>query len=257
MSLNLIDDVLPPLNLSENIKALLPSWAYLGHKIWRESRRREPELRHLQALVDPGRAALDIGANRGLFTWPLLKHCREVHAFEPNPPMARILHRRFSKAHRKGLFHLHRIALSNRCGEAVLHVPIDSKGAVRHVDASLEEDQGEGASVHKVTVPAERLDDLDLPEVGFIKIDVEGHDLAVIEGGLNLIKRDRPTLLVEFFSGRTRKPLRRIAETEAMTGLGAHVLLDDVIQPLRSSLETLRQRLRKAHRRTTHNVIFR
>ena len=41
------------------------------------------------------------------------------------------------------------------------------------------------------------LDDVTLPRIGFIKIDVEGHELNVLEGAKRTISRDRPTLLIE------------------------------------------------------------
>jgi hypothetical protein len=41
------------------------------------------------------------------------------------------------------------------------------------------------------------LDNFELEDVGFIKIDVEGHELSVLQGGQSLIARDRPILFVE------------------------------------------------------------
>lgn len=243
--------------MAERVKAALPCWAYLGHKFWKESRRREPELLLLRSLVDPKRAALDIGANRGLFTWPLLRCCTVVHAFEPNPAMAGILRRRFAAAKRSGRFHLHQLALSNRTGEAALHLPINADGNVRYGDASLEAGPcGEGP-VAAITVPVWRLDELEIPPVGFIKIDVEGHDLAVVEGGIELIERDRPTLMIEFLSGRMRDPWSRIDEVEKLTGFMAHIVIGGVITPLKSAKAALQKSLRHASKRTTQNVVFR
>ena len=42
-----------------------------------------------------------------------------------------------------------------------------------------------------------RLDDVIQNDVGFIKIDVEGHELAVLQGSTSLIYRSRPVLLIE------------------------------------------------------------
>jgi hypothetical protein len=41
------------------------------------------------------------------------------------------------------------------------------------------------------------LDALDLPKVDFIKVDVEGHELAVLRGAVATLERCMPTLLVE------------------------------------------------------------
>jgi hypothetical protein len=41
------------------------------------------------------------------------------------------------------------------------------------------------------------LDDLKLENVGFVKIDVEGHEAEVLRGAANIITRDRPNFLIE------------------------------------------------------------
>ena len=51
-----------------------------------------------------------------------------------------------------------------------------------------------------------RLDEFDLPKINFIKIDVEGHELKVLKGAVNLIKKDFPDILVECFSMDNKTP---------------------------------------------------
>ena len=53
------------------------------------------------------------------------------------------------------------------------------------------------ASGAVIDVPGIRLDDLALPPVGFVKIDVEGGEMAVLRGAEALLARDRPTLFLE------------------------------------------------------------
>jgi hypothetical protein len=48
-----------------------------------------------------------------------------------------------------------------------------------------------------VKVPLQRLDDLNLPPADFIKIDVEGFELQVLQGGEQYIKLSYPVLVVE------------------------------------------------------------
>lgn len=48
-----------------------------------------------------------------------------------------------------------------------------------------------------VTVATRRLDDLGLGPVGLIKIDVEGHEGAVLRGAERTIETHRPAILVE------------------------------------------------------------
>ena len=55
----------------------------------------------------------------------------------------------------------------------------------------------EGHKFTEVIVPKKRLDDFDLPQIGFIKIDVEGHEESVLHGAEGIIERDRPNLMIE------------------------------------------------------------
>src|SRR5205823_1478851 len=54
-----------------------------------------------------------------------------------------------------------------------------------------------GLKVHTVQVPMSRLDESDLGAIGFIKVDVEGHELAVMRGAAETLKRHHPALLIE------------------------------------------------------------
>ena len=46
-------------------------------------------------------------------------------------------------------------------------------------------------------VPAVTLDSLRLNALGFLKIDVEGHEPAVLDGGAETLRRCRPTIMIE------------------------------------------------------------
>ena len=52
-------------------------------------------------------------------------------------------------------------------------------------------------NVEEISVPTRRLDSYQFDTVGFIKIDVEGHELKVLEGAEAILHRDRPNLLIE------------------------------------------------------------
>ena len=50
----------------------------------------------------------------------------------------------------------------------------------------------------KFEINTKKLDEIDFQnQISFIKIDVEGHEKEVIEGGLNTIQEFKPKLLVE------------------------------------------------------------
>jgi hypothetical protein len=51
--------------------------------------------------------------------------------------------------------------------------------------------------IDSVSVETRRLDAMDIGPVGFIKIDVEGHEQEVLEGASATLERDQPSLLIE------------------------------------------------------------
>ncbi|EKE77328.1 FkbM family methyltransferase [Oceanibaculum indicum] len=154
----------------------------------------DPELSLLPVLCPAGTVALDIGANTGLYTHWLLRRARLVVAVEPIPRLSQLVVRRFAAAVRDGRLIVENCALGNEDGSATLHIP-DGMTAL----STLQPLEGM-ANVADITVPVHRLDGLDsvrdLP-IGFMKIDVEGFESAVIEGGLGLLRRHQPTILVE------------------------------------------------------------
>ena len=217
----------PPTTLRERIKrALFSPRQELKRVIARELRRGEPELRLLPELVDPTRAAIDVGANRGVWTHQLATLCPRVYAYEPNPKMFAIL-----DAARPANAEARQIALSDRTGVASLKVPRSARG-FSNQHASLETNWPGSMEVGVVEVATARLDDLDLEPCGFIKIDVEGHEPAVIAGALGLIARDRPTLLIELEERHSDRSIEAsIADVEAL-GYDAFVFKDGAVRPI-------------------------
>lgn len=154
------------------------------------AKRGERELYLLPFLVDPSRLAVDVGANTGLYTHALLRLGARVASIEANPNCGRILSALYGE--RITLFP---IAVSNQTGTAQLRFPSRSKesglSTIEPVDSLG------GTETLETEVPVRRIDDLCLSNVGFMKIDVEGHELSVLKGAKALLIRDRPTLLIE------------------------------------------------------------
>lgn len=196
------DTLHDPRTFEEWLKELLvPPGLYIRYKAAKERWKGEPEIRLLPFLVDPRRNAIDAGANKGTYTYVLARLARHVYAFEPNPKMLRVLQRTASSN-----VTVSGVALSDTGGSAELRLPRYGKGTFSHQGASLSpvkvtEDYG------SLTVRTARIDDLACGEVGFLKVDVEGHEMAVIAGARAVIARDRPTLLVEIEEKHTKVPI--------------------------------------------------
>lgn len=148
----------------------------------------ERELELLPSIVPPGLPAIDVGANVGLYSRKLAKLASHVFAFEPAPEMATFL--------RRVVPHnvtVSEVALSNRAGEAVLNVPTTDRGLAFGL-ASLQAIEG---PTQTRLVRLDTLDAVGPEQVGFLKIDVEGHELEVLKGGRRLLEHNRPVCLVE------------------------------------------------------------
>ena len=80
-------------------------------------------------------------------------------------------------------------------------MPYGSDGEVKFGRSTIEEGNklvhDDIASVEEVEVDVTTLDQNALTNVGFIKIDVEGHELAVLKGGTETLLRECPNLLIE------------------------------------------------------------
>ncbi len=173
------------------------------HRFWRY---RLVQDRHELALVrkqvSPGQTVLDIGANRGAYTYWLAKATGptgSVYAFEPQPELARYIEDS-AQSFRLPNVKVVNTALSNENGMAELFRPDDHPLG----GATLEEIPGHPGTY--MLIEKQRLDDFvaqtpDLPRpISFIKLDVQDHELRVLQGGERVIREDRPTLLLECVS---------------------------------------------------------
>jgi hypothetical protein len=60
-----------------------------------------------------------------------------------------------------------------------------------------------------VAVQTAKIDDLGSADIGFIKIDVEGFESAVLRGARQTIARDRPTIFFEIEEQHTKRPIEQ------------------------------------------------
>jgi FkbM family methyltransferase len=149
----------------------------------------DPELELVPALLDPDRLGVDVGANYGFWTLAMAQRARRVLAIEPIPELAAALLRR-APGHVRVLV----CALSERPGRAGLRIPLDAGRATIEPANALRD----GPPARTLEVTLERLDDLPLDaRLGLVKIDVEGHELAVCRGAARRLEADRPSLVIE------------------------------------------------------------
>jgi FkbM family methyltransferase len=171
--------------LATRAAELVPDQAF-ATSIAYAHRRFEPVLGRVPELVAPNLTAVDVGAWYGPWTYWLARRARAVVTIEANPALAAFVDRTAPPNVRV----VHAAAADEK-GTAELWLPPGGKGTEGR--ASLSELPGG----RPVSVDTIRIDDLDLTDVGLIKVDVEGHEAAALRGAEGTVRRYRPTMVVE------------------------------------------------------------
>ncbi|HKS07785.1 MAG TPA: FkbM family methyltransferase [Gemmatimonadaceae bacterium] len=221
----------PALSFVERLKyALEPREWRMRRMTRRHVRRGETELLHLSKFVPRDRMAIDVGANKGVFSYALSKLCPRVEAFEPNPAMFEALQHALSRN-----AHAHQIALSDTNGEAELNFPeVRGKAGVFSYQRATLLGPSASATHRALRVQTRTLDSFDFRGVGFIKIDVEGFEQAVLDGARATLARERPALMVELAESHTGRPIAESIAAIAARGYEVFVLAAGDLVPAAS-----------------------
>jgi FkbM family methyltransferase len=157
--------------------------------------------RFIRDWIKPNATVWDIGANLGLFAFPAALKARQgsVYAFEPDVELATNLLRSLRLTPNKGLnVSLFCLAISDADGTANFQISTFSR-AMNKLEAVGKWHDGEVKVLETRSVATLTIDTLAkglLPPT-VIKIDVEGAEVGVLEGGKNTIAKYRPTMLIE------------------------------------------------------------
>ncbi len=168
----------------------------------------EPELTH--AIIREIRtlgvtSMLDIGANIGLMTLNVLHACPEVriHAFEPGPHQAGLFKQTIETNALADRVQLYSAALSNDIGEVSFCVH-DTK----HSSGDGLRDTGRAGKTEIVKVPSTTLDAWwevkGRPHIPLGKLDTEGSELWILQGGKEFLKSCKPVLFIELCKANLR-----------------------------------------------------
>lgn len=213
--------------VKEQILGTLPQ-AYWGARTFLRGPL-EPEMSLLPDLCDSTKGVLDIGANWGAYSFQCARIAQHVHCFEPQPRLAQVLRKGVG---RRANVTVHQCALSDNSGKAAIRIPRNDIGySTIEKQNVLEGKVDLSRGIETVNVPTKRLDDLELGCISFMKIDVEGHELAVLNGGLNLLKEQKPTILVESENRHNPGVVQQLNELLEGLGYRSWVLEQHELQP--------------------------
>jgi len=157
--------------------------------------------------IKPGDTVLDIGANLGYYTVlaaDLVSDSGKVVAVEPNPYVFSLLSKSVAQNGFNSRCQLHNFALSaqGESGERNFFVPKNEpkNGLILNEGANIARHQELG-EVFQVKLG--HLDPDDFDRVDFIKIDVEGAEMAILKGLKPIIDKFRPKIVCElnFYRG--------------------------------------------------------
>ena len=179
------------MNFDDALKRHRPRvWFRFKFLKYKYLKRGEPELWLIRHLVEPGTTALDVGASIGIYAAEMARYADKVIAFEANPQVAA-----FARSVAARNVEVINVALSSHAGRTTLTVPLNARGRAVTELASIAPKQA-GAGI-AIDVETRRLDDFPIANCSFVKIDVEGHEEAVLDGASALIAAQRPVLMIE------------------------------------------------------------
>ncbi|HAD57902.1 MAG TPA: hypothetical protein DCG12_01480 [Planctomycetaceae bacterium] len=217
----------------------LQSRLRLRTKIRKSAQRGEEELLLIQHLLGSG-TAIDIGANKGIYSLVMSRYADRVIAVEPNTDLSRdldVLPRNCEVIY---------CAVGEQNSTEVFYIPVTESGRNRPNIGSLLEIEGE--HVVKREVEVRTLDDIaaGVEDLQLIKIDVEGAEIGCLKGACEVLRKHKPTLIVECLSDEAQEEI-----SEWLEGFG--------YQPFRyigHRLQHNSQVQNARHRVVDRNVIY-
>ncbi|MEB3178371.1 MAG: FkbM family methyltransferase [Nostocaceae cyanobacterium] len=137
---------------------------------------------------------IDIGCNTGEFLIPISQIASLGHhyAFEPIPRLANRLRKKFPN------IDVREIAVSDTEGEATFWYVVNAP-ALSSLQHSHWNNHSPDAITEQLTVKTQKLDDILPPDfkVHLIKVDVEGAEMQVFQGGMRTLKNHKPYVIFE------------------------------------------------------------
>ncbi len=204
----------------------------------------ERELRLVRHLVQDQKIAVDIGSSIGLYARELGKHAPKVLAFEANPRVAA-----FARSVARRNVEVINVALSAADGQRALRIPINRRNNPVDDLATIEARNSlQCGKTMTIDVATKRLDGYNLPSCGFIKIDVEGHEEAVLEGAKRVIEIHRPTLMIELEDRHNPGIINRVTDRLSRSNYAIYFLSEGRLRPFAE--------FNRHHHQDINNFIF-
>jgi len=159
----------------------------------------EPVLSNLLfSMLRQSKTFVDVGANVGLYTVAAVRITDGIRviSYEPNPVVFSKLSRNLTLNNGLDKASLRNLAVSNEVNGSVDFFVPKLTGSGGGSMSNLHPEEGSPVMQRISTTTLDR-DLHDLTEVDLMKVDVEGHEFKVMQGGLTIIKSFYPTIVIE------------------------------------------------------------
>ncbi len=161
----------------------------------------------LMRTVETEDVCIDVGANFGYFTCLMARRAWQGRtiAFEPDPRVFELLRENVFVNWSQHVVETINAAVGDVNGTITLHRRIGRSANTSLIAAALDEEDPTGRPrTEELVVDCVTLDSLSdrLQRVDLVKIDVEGAETLVVEGMQELVRRHRPTILMEWSPGQ-------------------------------------------------------
>ena len=171
--------------------------SFLEWQLWAFGSYEEHFAELFRCLVSPDDRCVDVGANVGVHTVRLAKLVGsrgEVIAIEPDEEVAHRAHRNIMLNQLSNVHVINAAASDEAGGKVQLYRP-DARDTNRARASLLQHSYLTGSVT---TVPVVTIDEVCPGPVALIKIDVEGHEAAVVRGAAAKIDRYSPAVIFEY-----------------------------------------------------------
>ncbi len=138
--------------------------------------------------VENFRNAIDVGANIGLWAKDICKEFKRAYLFEPHKENVQCLRKNLENLIN---YEIYECALSNKKDLFNLHIYPKGLGG-----NTLSPPPNSSSDITEI-VQANVLDSYNFKNIDYIKIDVQFHELEVLEGSLETLKNNNPVLCIE------------------------------------------------------------
>lgn len=152
--------------------------------------------------VKPGDTVLDIGAHKAGYLYFILKQAGNqgrIFAFEPQSSLFKYL-QRIKELFKWDNVTIEQLALSDKPGKATLYVPVTKAEKTSSPGATIVKHSGSPVFEVREEIQTDTLDSYcnrnDI-KPDFMKIDVEGNELQVLKGGIEMLRKSKPKIIIE------------------------------------------------------------